>query len=117
MQKTKFDLLFEEIMNNFSDKEIFGTDVHNSILKVYKWKNNDFSDVILEISNFKFLEPSAERLEIIDDLKIEEISNIDEEDAICKIIVFDKETNKILFDVITYEGNAANEIIDTISYV
>ena len=36
MKKTKFDLLFEEIMNNVSDKELYGTDIHNTILKIYR---------------------------------------------------------------------------------
>jgi hypothetical protein len=36
MKKTKFDLLFEEIMASVSDKELYGTDIHNAILKIYR---------------------------------------------------------------------------------
>lgn len=112
--KTKFDLLFEEIMSDFSDKDIFGTDVHKSILKIYKLNNKGFEDLIQEITNFNFLEPNAERTEIIKDLTVESYDN---DFNVCKIMVFEKETNKILFDVITYCGNNMNEIIDLISYV
>ena len=36
MEKTKFDLLFEEIMASVSDNELYGTDIHNTILKIYR---------------------------------------------------------------------------------
>lgn len=36
MKKTKFDLLFENIISQISDKELYGSDVHNSILKIYR---------------------------------------------------------------------------------
>ena len=116
MKKSKFDLLFEDIMNNFSDKEVFGTDIHNSILKVYKYNSNGFSDLIYEIDNFKFLEPSKEKLNEIEDLIFDDDSYADEIQETCKIVVFDKETNKALFEVITLLGTDSNDIIDMISY-
>ena len=36
MKKTKFDLLFEEIMTSVSDNELYGTDIQNTILKIYR---------------------------------------------------------------------------------
>ena len=119
MKKTKFDLLFEDIMNTITDKEQFGSDIHNSILKIYKKNSKGFSDLIQEIDNFKFLEPSKERQDEINELTIEEenLLDVDADQEVCKIVVFDKETNKALFEVITLLGADSNDIIDMISYI
>ena len=117
MKKTKFDLLFEDIMSNLaSDKDLYGNDVYNSILRVYKLNSKGFEDLLQEIDNFKFIEPTQERQTEIEDLTIEPPSDIDDNFEVCKIVVFEKETNKILFEAITMFGTDSNDIIDLISY-
>lgn len=115
--KRNFDILFEDIMNNISDKELYGNDIHNSIVKIYKFNTstNTFDNLLVEIDNFKFLEPNSERLNIIEDLTMD-LEDADSNFDICKIEIFDKETNKLLFDGITFYGNDSNEIIDLLSY-
>jgi hypothetical protein len=113
--ESKFNILFEEIMNNISDAELFGNEIVNSILKIYKFSNGNFNDVDTEIVNFKFVEPINDRLTEIDDYKVDE-TTISEELDLRKIIVFDKNTNKILFDEIFYVKDIPI-ILDLIDYV
>jgi hypothetical protein len=40
MEKTKFDLVFEEVMQSVSDKDLYGTDICNTTLKVFKWNRS-----------------------------------------------------------------------------
>ena len=113
MKKTKFDLLFEDIMSNLaSDKDLYGNDVYNSILRVYKLNSKGFEDLIQEIDNFKFIEPTQERQTEIEDLTIEDVSDVDDNFEVCKIVVFEKETNKILFEAITMFGTDSNDILN-----
>jgi hypothetical protein len=102
--------------NLASDKDLYGNDVYNSILRVYKLNSKGFEDLLQEIDNFKFIEPTHERQTEIEDLTIENPSDIDDNFEVCKIVVFEKETNKILFETITMFGADSNDIIDLISY-
>jgi hypothetical protein len=40
MTKTKFDLVFEEVMQSVSDNDLYGTDIYNTTLKVFKWNRS-----------------------------------------------------------------------------
>jgi hypothetical protein len=116
MKNNKFNILFESYMNELSDKEIFGSDIHNAILKVFKLNTNtnEFDDLIQEIDNFKYLEPNNIKTEELQDLLMEP-GNWDDNFEVCKIMVFDKKTNKLLFEGITLLGTDSNDIIDLIS--
>ena len=98
-----------------TDVELFGNEVVNSILKIYKFSNGNFNDIDTEIVNFKFVEPINDRLTEIDDYKVDE-TTVSEELDLRKIIVFDKNTNKILFDEIFY-ANDIPRILCLIDYV
>ena len=116
-KNNKFDILFESIMNNISDKELYGSDIYNTILKIYKFNKstNTFDNLLTEIDNFKYLVPDVNRTEIINDLKLE-LSDADPNFDICKIEIYDKESNDLLFDCITFYGTDSNDIIDLLSY-
>lgn len=116
-KNNKFDILFESIMNNISNKELYGSDVYNTILKIYKFNKatNTFDNLLTEIDNFKYLVPDVNRTEIINDLKLE-LSDVDPNFDICKIEIYDKESNDLLFDCITFYGTDSNDIIDLLSY-
>lgn len=117
MKKDKFNLLFESFMDKLSDEEIFGNDIHNAVLKIYKlnYNTNEFDNLIQEFDNFKFLEPDANRSDILNDLLMEP-GDWDDNFEICKIMVFDKKTNKLLFEGITLLGTDSNDVIDLLSY-
>lgn len=112
--KSKFNVLFEEIMNNIPDSELYGNDIIKSTLKIYNFDGTDFADVETEILNFEFLEPNSERQEIIDDYCVDEF-HFDEDDDIKKIIVFDKYNNQILFDKICYTKDV-NRVLENIDF-
>lgn len=42
MTKTKFDLVFEAVMQSVSDNDLYGTDIYNTTLKVFKWNRSEF---------------------------------------------------------------------------
>lgn len=117
MKKQNFDILFESIMSKLSDKELFGSDVYNTTLKIYKFNKstNTFDNLLTEIDNFKYLVPNVNRTEIINDLTLE-LSDADPNFDICKIEIYDKESNDLLFDCITFYGTDSNDIIDLLSY-
>lgn len=117
MKKTKFDLLFENIMAEVkpTDAEIFGNDICIATLKVYKLTDKGFTNLIYEIDNFKFLNPDKTRSEAIADLEVIP-SNVDINFELCKIMVFEKKSNELKFECITFLGDDSNEIIDLISY-
>jgi hypothetical protein len=117
MKKTKFDLLFENIMSSIqaTDAEVFGNDIYLSTLKVFKLTDKGFTNLIYEIDNFEFLEPDSVRGETIADLKVDE-ENVDIDFELCKIMVFEKKSNELKFECITFLGDDSNEIIDLISY-
>jgi hypothetical protein len=113
--KSTFDILFENIMSEISDAEQFGTDVFVSILKVYSWdpSKKGFTDVCKEITNFKFHEISGqENNDYLDELLIDK-SSIDDmdltDDAVKKILVFNKNDNKLL-----WEGIVASDKVDEV---
>ena len=117
MKKQNFDILFESIMSKLSDKELFGSDVYNTTLKIYKFNKstNTFDNLLTEIDNFKYLVPDTTRTEIIDDLTLD-LNDYDADFEVCKIEIYDKESNNLLFDCITFYGTDSNDIIDLLSY-
>jgi hypothetical protein len=126
MIKNKFDLIFESIMEEITDAEMFGTDSINSILKVYKWDRGtkDFSDIDMEIDNFKFNpEKTSSTNDYLADLTVDDNEpflngneSLDLIDNVYKnIVIFDKNTNKILWHCFTRSENV-QEIIDSISF-
>ena len=124
MKKSKFDILFESIQNEFETLYDFDTnnnelknkedsdisDIHNTILTIYRYKNQGFSDTETIIDNFKYAEPDKTDLELIEDLTFDiddVLNNIDDSDIddniYVRIEVKDKNSGKVFFDKVSYE--------------
>jgi hypothetical protein len=128
MKKSKFDILFESIQNEFETLYDFDTnnnelknkvfknkedsdisDIHNTILTVYGYKNHGFSNEETIIDNFKYAEPDKTDIELIEDLTFdidEVLNNIDDseidDNVYIRIEVKDKNSDKVFFDKVLY---------------
>lgn len=110
---SKFNILYEEIMNNYSE-------VYTTILKIYNWnvKDNNFTNLDKEILNFKFKEGGKDESEILEDLTYDfdqcEEQNL--EDGVYRKVEFiDKYTNDIILSYIT-DIDHLNETIKLFKY-
>lgn len=113
MTKSKFDILYESILNEIGD-------IHNSIVRIYNWDNNkqDFSDLYSERINFTFNRGVKLESELLKDLTY----NIDQCEENCledgvykKVDIIDKETGELLISFIT-DINHLDETIEIFNY-
>lgn len=130
MKKSKFNLLFESIQNEFETLYDFDTnnnelknkvfknkedsdisDIHNTILTIYGYinKTHEFSDKETIIENFKYAEPDKTDLELIEDLTFDiddvlnDINDSEINDNVyVRIEVKDKNSDKVFFDKVSY---------------
>jgi hypothetical protein len=129
MEKSKFNLLFESIQNEFEKMYDFDldkakvsqvhdesdiSDVHNTILKIYSYspKTDNFTEAETIIENFKYTEPDKDDLEDIEEFSFDvndktvTFDEADKNDNIfVRIEVKDKNSDKIFFDRITNRKN------------
>lgn len=113
MKESKFDILFESIVNELNG-------VHNSIVRIFNWNESSksFSDLYSEEINFKFKECTESELEILKDLTYEldqcEEHNL-EDNVYKKVEIIDKETGDLLISFIT-DNVHLNEILELFDY-
>lgn len=113
MKESKFDILFESIVNELNG-------VHNSIVRIFNWNESSksFSDLYSEEINFKFKECTESELEILKDLTYEldqcEEHNL-EDNVYKKVEIIDKETGDLLISFIT-DNVHLNETLELFDY-
>lgn len=113
MKESKFDILFESIVNELNG-------VHNSIVRIFNWNESSksFSDLCSEEINFKFKECTESELEILKDLTYEldqcEEHNL-EDNVYKKVEIIDKETGDLLISFITDNAHL-NETLELFDY-
>lgn len=113
MKESKFDILFESIVD-----EING--VHNSIVRIFNWNEStqSFSDLYSEEINFKFKNLTQDKFEMLKDLTYDleqcEEHNL-EDDVYKKVEITDKETGDLLISFIT-DNIHLNEIMELFDY-
>ena len=99
MKESKFDILFESVMNELNN-------VHNSIVRIFNWNEStqSFSDLYSEEINFKFKNITQDKFEMLKDLTYDleqcEEHNL-EDDVYKKVEITDKELIKLIQESIT----------------
>ena len=113
MKESKFDILFESVMNELNN-------VHNSIVRIFNWNEStqSFSDLYSEEINFKFKNITQDKFEMLKDLTYDleqcEEHNL-EDDVYKKVEITDKETGDLLISFIT-DNIHLNETLELFDY-
>ena len=113
MKESKFDILFESIIEKLNG-------VHNSIVRIFNWNEStqSFSDLYSEEINFKFKEYTKSELKILKDLTydLEQCEEHNLEDGVYKKVeITDKETGDLLISFITNNIHL-NETLELFDY-
>lgn len=107
----KFNILFEELMNEFSNY----SEIHDCIVKIYDWdlEQNDFTKLNDEILNFQFKEGGLDESEELESLTYD-LDQCDEnklkDNFYKKVDFIDKNTQEVLLSYITDINNLNKSI-------
>lgn len=107
MKKSKFNLLFETVMNELKNN-LNPNELVISTLKVYNFRNGSFNDIAQEIDNFHYINPNNESNKLLEEYTIQDTDLnkfSDQESILKKIIVYKKQSNEIICEYYVEKDN------------